>query len=180
SRLTFGKNIKMLMRAFELYRDRGGEWGLLIVGTGPQERELMDVAPSHISESICFYGWAAYDDIPSLYRGASCFILPSLSETWGLVVNEAMATGLPVLLSRKCGCLPDLCRTGENGFDFDPNNHEELAGLMLKMSSDEINLASMRIASKKIISNYTPETWANTIVEMVETLSKKMSWDKTA
>ncbi len=177
SRLSPEKNIEMLIQAFKSYRNEGGKWGLLIVGTGPQERELISAVPETISNYVHWYGWASYKEIPSLYNSASCLILPSVSEPWGLVINEAMAAGLPVLVSRKCGCCPDLCKNGVNGFDFDPHSAEELANLMRKVSSGQVDLKAMGAASRNIISYLTPETWAKTVTEIAEKLVKKNNED---
>jgi len=173
-RLSPEKNLYRLLNAFDVYRYAGGKWGLVIAGAGPSERELKENVPINLNESIHWYGWAGYDDLPSLYHGASCLILPSIREPWGLVVNEAMAAGLPVLISRNCGCLPELCHAGINGYDFDPFNIGKLAELMARMSSNKIDLEFMRKASKRIISNYTPEILAKTVVEMAETLLSRI------
>jgi 1,2-diacylglycerol 3-alpha-glucosyltransferase len=57
---------------------------------------------------------------------ASAFIQASTTEQWGLVVNEAMASGLPVLVSERCGCAPDLVKNGVNGYTFDPYDIKEI------------------------------------------------------
>ena len=70
---------------------------------------------------------------PSLIITA--FVHASASEQWGLVVNEAMAAGLPVIVSERCGCAPDLVREGVNGLTFDPCDVAELAGLMERVAA---------------------------------------------
>lgn len=166
ARLSPEKNLHSLLSAFEIYRHRGGQWALVIVGTGPSKQVLKKSVPPDLAGSLYWYGWASYNDLPALYHGASCFILPSIKEPWGLVVNEAMAAGLPVLVSENCGCLPELCHWGVNGFGFEPLDVEQLAKLMLKMSSGQVDLDVMGEESKRIIRDYTPETWARTVIEM--------------
>ena len=173
TRLSPEKNLTSLLQSFERYRQKGGDWGLVIAGTGPIERELKESIPTRLVDFVYWHGWASYDELPSLYHGASCFILSSTSEPWGLVVNEAMSAGLPVLVSRSCGCVPELCKTGINGYSFNPFDVEQLAELMFKMSSKEVDLNSMGRASKEIIKNYTPEIWAKTVMKMVETLIER-------
>jgi 1,2-diacylglycerol 3-alpha-glucosyltransferase len=173
ARLSKEKNISQLLIAFKLYHQSGGDWGLAIAGAGPLENKLKQSVPDKLTTFIHWFGWAKYNDLPSFYQGASCFILPSISEPWGLAVNEAMAAGLPVLLSKNCGCLPDLCHSGVNGYDFDPMNVEQLSDLMCRMSSGDVDLISMGNESKRLIMNYTPEIWAKTIINMVETLLKE-------
>jgi glycosyltransferase involved in cell wall biosynthesis len=72
-------------------------------------------------------------DLIDFYSCASCFVLASTSESWGLVINEAMACGLPTIASRKVGCSADLIKDGLTGWLFDPYNINELACLMLKI-----------------------------------------------
>jgi glycosyltransferase involved in cell wall biosynthesis len=160
SRLSPEKNLRRLLKAYAGYQQRGGKWDLVIVGDGPQEEELKQLAAALKIFNIHFVGWKQYEDLPWYYGFASCFIMPSISEPWALVVNEAMASGLPVLVSRRCGCQPDLAHRGVNGFDFDPYNVEALANLMLRCSRGEMDLAAMGKQSLEIIANYTPETWA--------------------
>ena len=89
-------------------------------------------------------------------------------EQWGLVVNEAMAAGLPVLVSERCGCFADLVIKGVNGFGFDPYNSEQLTKLMLKISSDDCDREKMGQASLKHIEKYSPDYFAQGFVKAVE------------
>lgn len=170
ARLSEEKNLSRLLLAFKQYRHSGGHWGLVIAGAGPLEKELKESVPDNLTTFIHWHGWANYNKLPSLYHGASCLVMPSISEPWGLVVNEAMAAGLPVLLSEKCGCLPEFCHAGINGYEFDPMDIDQLSALMLKMSSKQVDQKAMGNESKNIIKNYTPGVWAKTFLEMVETL----------
>lgn len=170
SRFTPEKNIVRLLKAFARYCHQGGQWNLVIVGGGPQENELQRLAFSLVSDKATFVSWKQYEELPVFYALANCFVLASIDkETWGLVVNEAMACGLPVLVSRKCGCFPELCLRGVNGFDFDPLDVEGLARLMLWVSSGEVDLNAMGEASRRIISNFTLETWVQTLQNCIET-----------
>ena len=180
ARLSGEKNISRLLQAFELYRSNGGDWGLVIVGTGPVKNELKQSVPESLTVFVYWHGWASYRELPSLYGGASCFILPSISEPWGLVVNEAMAAGLPVLISNNCGCVPELCQSGLNGYSFDPVNEKDLAELMFLMSSNTIDLRAMGNASRKIINDYTPGIWSKTLQDMAVSMligNKKSAGD---
>jgi 1,2-diacylglycerol 3-alpha-glucosyltransferase len=170
ARLSPEKNFLRLLQAFGRYREMGGDWSLVIVGSGPQENQLRQVARSaRWGSQVHFAGWRQYDQLPAYYALAGCFILPSLSEPWGLVVNEAMACGLPVLVSRKCGCLPELSRRNINGFDFDPYDPEALAHLLRRVSQGSLDLAAMGRASRKIVAGFTLDTWAQAFKECIET-----------
>ena len=100
--------------------------------------------------------------MPAYYGLASAFVHASTTEQWGLVVNEAMASGLPVLVSNRCGCAPDLVQEGVNGFTFDPYNVEQLAQLMLKISAFQtFSLSTFGAASRRIIADWGPERFAS-------------------
>lgn len=173
SRLSPEKNLPRLLEAFAAYRRRGGAWDLVLLGSGPQEQELRTLAQELNVPGIHFLGWKSYEDLPRYYARASCFVLPSLCEPWGLVVNEAMACGLPVLVSRNCGCVPELCRPGENGFIHDPNSAEEMTEQMLRMSSCNGKLSTMGQASRRIIESFTPRTWALRLKECIMAAQKR-------
>ncbi len=81
-----------------------------------------------------------------------------------------MACGLPVLVSRRCGCVPELCLRGTNGYDFDPYDSEGTSSLMLQISGGEIDLKAMGEASRRIVANYATLTWALSLKDCVETM----------
>jgi len=136
---------------------------LVLVGSGPLEEELRSKAKAWCIGGLHFVPWKSYEELPHYYALASCFILPSVCEPWGLVVNEAMACGLPVLVSEHCGCAPELCRPGENGFAFDPHCPGRLAQLMREMSSSDGRLSAFGQTSRRIIASFTPQTWAQAL-----------------
>jgi glycosyltransferase involved in cell wall biosynthesis len=87
-------------------------------------------------------------------------------------VNEAMASGLPVLVSNRCGCAADLVQEGVNGFTFDPCDVEQLADLMLKISAFNFQLSTFGLESLRIISAWGPEQFANGLWNAVSTALK--------
>lgn len=98
----------------------------------------------------------------------SCFVHASTSEQWGLVVNEAMAAGLPVLVSNRCGCAADLVREGVNGFTFDPYDVEEMTRLMFRVAHGDVDRAALGQASREIIAEWGPERFAVGLEQAVE------------
>jgi glycosyltransferase involved in cell wall biosynthesis len=103
-------------------------------------------------------GFKQYEELPAWYAAAGAFVHASTSEQWGLVVNEAMAAGLPVLVSNRCGCAPELVREGVNGFTFNPNDEEALANHLLHVSSMSPGARKeMGRASQQIITSLAPE-----------------------
>lgn len=165
-RLSKEKNLPMLLKAFFSYQKSGGIWDLVLVGSGPEEEKLKEMA-SILNVHIHFAGWKQFEELVAYYALAKCFILPSMSETWGLVVNEAMACGLPILVSKNCGCVPELCKDGINGHIFDPKDVEQLASLMLSYSKGDFDLKKMRTESQRIITKYTPDAWARNLLKAI-------------
>lgn len=143
---------------------------MVIAGDGPERSALEEKAHKLSLGDIQFVGWVSYEKLPLYYGLARALVLPSVDEPWGLAVNEAMASGLPIIISRNCGCLPELCWRGINGYDFDPRNQEELTEILIKMSSDEIDVASMGEAGRTIISNYSPFSWAQVLEDCINVL----------
>jgi len=162
------KNVLRMLEAYARYRQmpEKGDWGLVLVGGGPLE-PLLRARAQNLS-GVVFAGFQRADAVPTYYGLASCLVLPSISETWGLVVNEAMATGLPVLVSHRCGCVPELVRPGVNGYICDPLDTDGMARLMGVMSSETVDVGEMGAASSQIVALYTPETWAQTLADCIE------------
>ena len=164
------KNIAFLLRAFRRYRDLGGSWGLVLAGDGPDRTRLEMLAGRLDLTDVRFLGWVDYNELPIYYGLSNALILPSLEEPWGLAVNEAMACGLPIVISRHCGCSPELCWRGINGFDFDPEDQKELVAILLKMDSQKVDVRSLGEASQRIIAAFSPQSWAAALSDCIRTL----------
>ena len=168
SRFVDKKNLFRLLEAYRIYRREISErpWDLVLCGSGPLEGNLRAAAAD--LPGVHFPGFKQADELPNYYGLASVFIIPSSHfEQWGLVVNEAMASGLPVLVSKACGCAQDLVQDGVNGCTFDPYDVDGLARLMMRMSSND-DLQAMGEASRRIIADWTPEIFAQNLFRAVE------------
>lgn len=157
SRFVARKNLGTLIAAYDRYAAEAGPraWGLRIVGDGPERDRLLGVrdASPH-RDRIVIDRFRQYEELPAVYAAAACLVLPSLSDQWGLVVNEAMAAGLPVLVSERCGCAPDLVEEGVNGFVFDPEDAKGLARLMGRIAGGDVDLDAFGDASRRIIAGW--------------------------
>ena len=166
------KNLFGLLEAYAAYSDVAGRSALklVVLGDGTLRDQLIHARSRlGVNDAVSFPGFKGYDELPMYYGLAQAFIHASTSEQWGLVVNEAMAAGLPVLVSNRCGCAPDLVQAGRNGFTFDPLNIPELSGLMLRLSSmPERQRDAMGRASQEIISCWTPELFAENLEKAVK------------
>ncbi len=160
-RLSVEKNVDGLIEEWNAYREVGGTWPLVIVGSGAAATDLQQQAAlSPFAADIHFAGHKGSKDLPTYYAFAGCFVLPSTREPWGLVTNEAMAAGLPVIVSDRCGCAVDLVEAGKNGFVFSPARPGELAQAMRLMEqATPLELAQMGARSAEIIASYSPEAF---------------------
>lgn len=156
SRFIPEKNLPGLIEAYDRYSRKGGTRRLVLAGSGPLEGEVRtQIHDLGIGNKVQLAGFVSYNALPRYMSGALCLILPSVSDTWGLVVNEAMAFGLPVLVSQNCGCAVDLVRDKENGCIFDPFRVDDIADKMLFMSEiSEAEWKEMGKASRTIIASW--------------------------
>jgi len=115
-----------LLLALAQLRDQGVATIGVFVGAGELEAELQAVA-ERLGVTTKFVGFKNQTELPACYVSADVLVLPSVNETWGLVVNEAMACGLPAIVSDAVGCAPDLIDEGKTGFTFALGNPRQLA-----------------------------------------------------
>lgn len=166
------KNIPFLIRSYAAYRSLAGKQaiGLVLCGSGPQEGEIIKAINDLNLKEVYLMGFRQLGELPVFYGLADCFIFPSSRfEPWGLVVNEAMASGLPILASSMTGCAEDLVLDGINGFVFDPDDESGLARMMFKITQDRHNLAHKGKASEKIIADYSLKVGAKNFWQAVQT-----------
>jgi len=164
------KNLPALLDAYARYvvASPPAPWDLVLVGDGPLGPRLRSAARAlGVGERVRFTGPVQHPELPAYYGLASALVLPSASDTWGLVVNEAMAAGLPVLVSRACGCVPELVREGVNGFTFDPRDRAALAALLARVATAP-DLEAMGRASRELVAAFTPETFAENMERAID------------
>jgi glycosyltransferase involved in cell wall biosynthesis len=194
------KNLETLIEAFALLVEKKAAAGfhLVLVGSGEREEKLkalcrekalpvydrLDRGRHPVSEEpgVHFMGFRQMRENAVFYPLASIFVLPSRVEEWGLVVNEAMAAGLPVVVSERAGCAEDLvpaiprevadafrketgatsadCEVRCNGCTFDPQSSQELAGILeLLISKPELR-ERMAGESTRIVDRFSAENFA--------------------
>jgi glycosyltransferase involved in cell wall biosynthesis len=139
ARLIEKKNLFMAIAAYQKYCELAGPGHreLHICGGGPLRAALQVEIDRGGIRGIRFCGILQPELVPSKLARSVALILPSTEEQWGLVANEAVALGLPLLLSTNCGAADSLLRTGINGFLYEPDNPEGLAYFMDLLGKDE-------------------------------------------
>jgi 1,2-diacylglycerol 3-alpha-glucosyltransferase len=173
-RLDPVKNLKLLLESFSIYRQEGGRRKLKIVGAGPLDQELRRKATcADLRDAVDFEGYQKYEQLPDHYAHAYCLILPSLSEPWGLVVNEAMASGLPVIVSDRCGCADELVDQGENGLVFPAEDRSALVQCLHRIDAlNQQQWEMMGLRSQQIVRSFSPQCWAEAVGRLVEEHAK--------
>ena len=156
------KNLPTLIQAYAEYRRRSEiaakvPWDLVLLGDGPLRETLnSQLSTLNLNEHVRLPGFKPYDELSVYYGLANAFVHVSTIEQWGLVVNEAIASGLPVIVSNRCGCAPEL--VNGNGFTFDPTNEDELATRLLEMAAlPDQERKDLGDNSYKIAANFAPE-----------------------
>ena len=122
-RLVAAKGIPQLLAAWQrLPEELRADWTLLFVGSGPLARKVQSESAGRPPGEIAWMPAVQPEELVALYATARLLVFPTLSEPWGLVVNEAFACGRPVVCSIHAGCADDLLRPGENGWLVDPTD----------------------------------------------------------
>lgn len=166
------KNLGTLIDAFaDSAKTNGHNWDLVLVGGGETEADLrLKAEQTGLGDRIHFPGFLSYSDVPMWYAHAGIFVHPARAEQWGLVVNEAMAAELPIILSNACGCYPDLIEEGQSGLSFSPNAPSELSEKLTALIEAPDLRRSMAIRSRQIISErYSPDAFGEGLSAAVET-----------
>lgn len=163
------KNMRRMERAFlaALEEMPESDWRMLCIGDG----ELWAERKRH--KRITHLGYKAPWEIQQYVTGCGCFVLPSVYEPWGVVVQEAAAMGLPLLCSSQVHSASAYLKEGENGYTFDPLDEQSIKEAFLRMmKTPDDRLYAMGSFSNRLGSSYTPTDWARQVVEFAESPRK--------
>jgi glycosyltransferase involved in cell wall biosynthesis len=160
-RLVPEKGVFDLLRAYgALASDVRKEMGLVFVGDGAARSALLQHAAAIRPGAIHFVGFAQREDLATYYALADALVFPTHTDPWGLVVNEAMACGLPVISSAAAGCVADLVESGWNGHVVPAGDVGQLAAAMGDLARDADLRSLMGQRSRERIQQYSPEACA--------------------
>ncbi|QCP50875.1 glycosyltransferase family 4 protein [Trinickia violacea] len=163
-RLSEEKGIGTLLEAFVGIRARMPDATLRIVGTGPMHDALLArVSELGLDDAVHFVGSLQDEPLSREYYGATCMVLPSLSEPWGLVVNEALSHGCPAVVSESCGCVPELIVDGESGYAFTAGDVAALQRTLLKATEAFADTVGTAKRCMSIIQRFDPPSAAASI-----------------
>ena len=164
-RLSVEKNLCRLMEAFSVVLKTRPRASLAIIGNGSERSSLELYAKElGLNAKDIFLGSKSGKELFDEYAKATCFVLPSISEPWGLVVNEALHYGCPVIVSERCGCVPELVIEGKTGLSHKAFDSSDLADKML----DALNAFATKEKTAKnclaLMDKYTPNEAAKGII----------------
>lgn len=168
AKLVARKDPMALLRAFASLRHRDRA-SLVFMGDGVLRPELEAFVREHAVPHVHFIGFVNQREIPLCYAMADVFVLPSLFEPRGAVLNEAMACSLPVIVSDRCGSLGDIVQEGDNALVFPAGDVDALRDALDRLVSDDALRARMAQRSRELIA-----TWD--YARGVEGLEEAMRW----
>lgn len=163
-----------LIRAYNQIRQEGIQAALVIVGSGELEAELRRLVEEDQILDVHFCGFQNQSELPRYYALADIFVLPSENEPWGLVINEVMCAGLPVIASEEIGAVADLVRHGENGYRFTTGNIDELTRHLRTLVTNERSRTAMGNRSLEIIDRWDFEKCAQGVLAALQSLKSEV------
>jgi glycosyltransferase involved in cell wall biosynthesis len=146
-----------VIRAAEALGNMGLQFTMLVIGGGEMEAELKKMVASLKLDNIIVGGFVNQTELPSIYAACDIFVFPSENEPWGLVVNEVMCAGLPVVVADKVGCVPDLVKEGVNGYLIQAGDVPSLVRALSQLIVDDDLRGRMGKESLRLITNWSYE-----------------------
>ena len=165
------KNIALALQAFAdqtMRDDDSNARKLVLCGSGPLESELREQARRlSIDDLVEFRGFVQTDEVCRVLSKTLCLILPSIEEQFGQVVPEALAMGVPIVLSTNCGARDELVRSGVNGFVIEPDNVTGLRNFLSLIARDAELWARMSRATQLFVSLGDVERFARAVGKLI-------------
>ena len=166
-RLVPEKGVFDLLQAYaKLESGLRSEVGLVFAGDGVSREALSEQARLVRPGTVCFPGFAEREDLAGFYALADAFVLPTHTDTWGLVVNEAMACGLPIIVTNVAGCAGDLVEDGWNGYVVPPDNSDRLSVAIGSVLDRSKITPDMGVRSSERVRAYSPQACARGLAEV--------------
>jgi glycosyltransferase involved in cell wall biosynthesis len=165
-RLDEEKRIDTLISAFGIVLSRYPNAKLAIVGAGRLESALQEQSNAlGLHASAMWLGSMGIEQLQFQYAASTCLVLPSQSEPWGLVVNEALSYGCPVIVSDRCGCIPELVLDSVTGFAFPIGNAEELANRIVRSVVEFSQRVEIAKSCIEHMASFTPDAAAEQMLQ---------------
>jgi len=167
-RFSEEKNLFFLLKAFNEAKKiiSNENWGLILVGDGHLKEVLQSFVKKNEIKDVFFVPFKQKKELPEFYAISDVLVLPSLSEPWGIVVNEAMASGVIPLISNRCGAA-DMVVHDENGYMFNPKDIDSIISIIKEIMKKDDEIERLKLLNKKRINSVTSDSAAEVIIESV-------------
>ncbi len=168
--LSERKGVDVLLEGFRMATKGRTDVHLILIGSGKMQEELQRQVAQEpdLVRSVHFLGYQSEDDLPRYYAACDLFVFPTRGDVWGMVLNEAMSAGLPVVTSDQAAGALDLVEEGVTGFTFASGDANALAGKLGLLLGDESQRRRMALAARdRILSGFTPERQARQLLDVV-------------
>ncbi len=155
------KGVDLLLEAFTRLVEEGRDISLTLAGEGPLRKEFESSLSPAVSEKVNFLGFRPVNDLPQIFAESDIFILPSRHDGWGVVVNQAIATGMPVIATNQVGAANDLVIPNENGFRIEAESSTAIYKAMNHFASHPESIATFAERSREIAETVSLECAVN-------------------
>jgi glycosyltransferase involved in cell wall biosynthesis len=164
-RLSAEKGLRTLIGAMDVLVRSIPNARLEIIGAGPLQGELhSQINELRLQENVLLLGSMDVTELAAKYLSATAFVLPSTSEPWGLVVNEALSYGCPVIVSEVCGCVPELVVQGKTGLSFKAGDIADLYNCLRTATSEFKDTKATANNCIQLMRQFTPQNAAKQIL----------------
>jgi glycosyltransferase involved in cell wall biosynthesis len=162
------KGVHTLLEAFLGLTDEFPNAELVLVGEGPLRTSLESRVPARLKDRVIFAGFQSVDDLPRFFSTADLFALPSLHDGWGVVVNQALASGLPIICSSAVGAAADLVSPNQNGYIVPPADVSALGAAMRRLIAEPTLRISFGESSRAAAQEHLPSRGVDRWVDLAE------------
>lgn len=169
------KGVDLLLAAFSRLVEDGQRVELTLVGREAELPQMLAAVPPAVREHIHFAGFQAPDDLPRYFAAADIFVLPSRYDGWGVVVNQALGAGLPVICSDAVGAAEDLVLPGENGYLFASGDADELHKVLAQLANSPDQIRNFAKRSLQLAEKLSPEFGARALKQILRTIVSQSS-----
>ena len=167
--LVTRKGVDLLLKAWSQCNSPDN-WMLLIIGNGVEKENLQELKSQLNLDTVDFIPNVSKEKLLSYYRASDLFVLNTREDIWGLVINEAMANGLPVLTTFQCVAGEELIENDINGYLYDCNDVDSCARYLSKLTNDEMLRWQMGVNNINKIKSFTIESEAKRIRDIIDSI----------
>ena len=153
--LIEGKGVDLLVRAFVILRERYQDIELHLIGSGALNQQLISIIPDAFRPDVFFHGFIKWDELHKYYSLGDVFVFPTRYDRWGVAINEALASGLPVITTYNAGAAYDLVLDNYNGFLCPVNSVNSLIEKMEFFIKNKDAICKMGLHARETMKNWT-------------------------